>query len=184
MSPDSSPVRTDPRANEGWWYEGGGIYRHTRLVVLDSTAHLAHWGVYVPSHVLGPVKVSTTSPPMYSADSVVKIYTEVVASVPFYIHSAIVSSAGASAGKVLWEETSATQSAGNGSSSVSVIVFQQTDLLLDLPLWDVESPQLHTLVSSVIRSDDGEITDTLNTTFGVRKVELSVDYGLFLNDRK
>ncbi len=25
-------VRVDPTQFEGWWYEGGGIYRHTRLV--------------------------------------------------------------------------------------------------------------------------------------------------------
>ena len=134
--------------------------------------------------VLGPVTVSTTSPSMYTADSVVKMYTEVVASVSFYIHSTIVSGSGSTAGRVLWEKSSVTQSPGNGTSSLSVTVFQQTDLLANLPLWDVDSPQLHTLISRVVRSDDGKVTDELNTTFGVRKVHLDVDYGLFLNDRR
>ena len=29
--PNVIAVRTDPRRNEGWWYEGGGIYRHVWL---------------------------------------------------------------------------------------------------------------------------------------------------------
>lgn len=29
-------VYTDNRVKEGWWYEGGGIYRHTYMIVTDS----------------------------------------------------------------------------------------------------------------------------------------------------
>ena len=39
-------VRVDPTAFEGWWYEGGGIYRHTRLVSV-APVHIAPWGVQV-----------------------------------------------------------------------------------------------------------------------------------------
>jgi beta-galactosidase len=31
----------DPRY-DGWWHEGGGIYRHVRLVTLDPV-HIAGW---------------------------------------------------------------------------------------------------------------------------------------------
>ena len=44
-------VRVDPRADEGWFYEGGGIYRHVWLRSTATPAHIAPWGVYVPSEV-------------------------------------------------------------------------------------------------------------------------------------
>ena len=34
-------VRTDARKPDGWWYDGGGIYRHVRFVLLPRV-HLAH----------------------------------------------------------------------------------------------------------------------------------------------
>ena len=46
-------VRVDPRDFEGWWYEGGGIYRHVRLVSLAPT-HVAPWGVDVVAEVKDP----------------------------------------------------------------------------------------------------------------------------------
>ena len=39
-------VWVDARQSEGWWYEGGGIYRHVYLTKL-APAHIAHWGEYV-----------------------------------------------------------------------------------------------------------------------------------------
>src|SRR5579859_6140842 len=46
-------VRVDPTRFEGWWYEGGGIYRHTRLVFV-APIHVAPWGVQVVTRVSDP----------------------------------------------------------------------------------------------------------------------------------
>ena len=46
-------VRVDPGQFEGWWYEGGGIYRHTRLISV-APLHVTPWGVYVASTVRDP----------------------------------------------------------------------------------------------------------------------------------
>ena len=43
-------VRVDPTKWEGWWYEGGGIYRHVRLTTL-APLHVEQWGTYVTSEV-------------------------------------------------------------------------------------------------------------------------------------
>ena len=40
----------DPREFEGWWYEGGGIYRHVYLTVLPPL-HVAQWGTSVVASV-------------------------------------------------------------------------------------------------------------------------------------
>ena len=44
-------VRVDATQPDGWWYDGGGIYRHVRLAVVPAM-HLARpGGVYLPSRV-------------------------------------------------------------------------------------------------------------------------------------
>src|SRR5262249_31371825 len=43
-------VRCDARAQEGWWYEGGGIYRHVWLNKANPV-HIAPEGVSVTSEV-------------------------------------------------------------------------------------------------------------------------------------
>jgi len=46
-------VHVDPSGSEGWWYEGGGIYRHVWLNVA-SPLHVAPWGTFVAAAVQGP----------------------------------------------------------------------------------------------------------------------------------
>src|SRR5665213_2386325 len=46
-------VRVDPTQFEGWWYEGGGIYRHTRLISV-APVHVSPWGVHVVARVGNP----------------------------------------------------------------------------------------------------------------------------------
>ena len=41
-------IRVDATNHEGWWYEGGGIYRHVWLLKTDSL-HIAPWGVFASS---------------------------------------------------------------------------------------------------------------------------------------
>jgi beta-galactosidase/beta-glucuronidase len=52
-------VRVDPRY-DGWWYEGGGIYRHVRLVMVDPV-HIAPDGVFVAPTVVDPGNGDPTS---------------------------------------------------------------------------------------------------------------------------
>jgi beta-galactosidase len=45
-------VRADATLNEGWYYEGAGIYRHTWLTKTH-VLHIAQWGTAVRTEVLG-----------------------------------------------------------------------------------------------------------------------------------
>ena len=55
-------VRVDATTQEGWWYEGAGLYRHVWLTQTDPL-HVDHWGTFVRSIVTGQraeVAVDTT----------------------------------------------------------------------------------------------------------------------------
>ena len=43
-------VRVDASLEEGWFYEGAGIYRHVWLVK-TAPLHVAHWGTFVTTKV-------------------------------------------------------------------------------------------------------------------------------------
>ena len=56
-------VRADADWDEGWWYEGGGIYRHVWLTKIDPL-HVGHWGTFVTTpevtNELAEVNIKTT----------------------------------------------------------------------------------------------------------------------------
>ena len=85
-------VEVDPRY-EGWWYEGGGIYRHVRMVTLDPT-HIAPDGVFVMPQIENPGAG-------VSADAVVKINTELTNSADAPAETAIRSDILNAEGKIL-----------------------------------------------------------------------------------
>ncbi len=44
--PNIISVKCDPSEAQGWWYEGGGIYRHVWLTIAEPV-HIAPYGVYI-----------------------------------------------------------------------------------------------------------------------------------------
>ncbi len=63
-------VHVNAHKQEGWWYEGGGIYRHVWLTETDPV-HVAPYGIHVQSEVQGPE--TDANPPAN-----IKIQTRVV----------------------------------------------------------------------------------------------------------
>jgi hypothetical protein len=168
-------VRLDPRGREGWWYEGAGIYRHTYVVVTDPV-HVAPWGVYVPSEVVGAV---TTNAQGRFADSVVRIYTNVSNASPHPAQAYVFSKIFNPDGIPIWTGKSETLELNSGTSAT---VFQQS-LVRNAALWDIEKPYLYKLVSTVVLAHNGQEVDSVNTTFGMRKATFSPNSGFFLNGR-
>src|SRR5208282_5840656 len=51
-SENTVAVRVDATMEEGWFYEGAGIYRHVWMTKTQPV-HVAHWGTFVTSVVQG-----------------------------------------------------------------------------------------------------------------------------------
>ncbi len=151
-------VHADASQVEGWWYGGGGIYRHTWLNVYDPlavelwgiwvrTEHLSddHWHICIESTIRSAARVSLSAP----------------------VKTNIFSPDG---DLVRTSDTSVT--VGPFDSSVIKTEFD----IMSPELWDVESPKQYACTVTV-----GE--DESNAKFGFRDAVFTKD-GFFLNGRK
>jgi len=94
-------VRANAVQNEGWWYEGGGIYRHVWMYVTDNL-HIGQWGIYAPSTVTGSI---SWNPTPKASTAQVNVETTVVNSYAqsksFSLATTIVDSKGQTVGKAV-----------------------------------------------------------------------------------
>jgi beta-galactosidase len=156
-------VRVDAAMEEGWYYEGAGIYRHVWLTK-TSPLHVSRYGTFV-----------TTSPGKNSADVVIRtsIKNEYNKPVELFVEQNI-------------EDADGNVIAINKSKKTEVDAGSEKTIFCKVNinnphLWSLESPYLHKLVT-VIKSDD-TIKDRYETIFGIRTVRFDPDSGFFLNGR-
>lgn len=157
-------VRVDAEDTEGWWYEGGGIYRHTWLVK-RSPVHIATDGVYA-----NPVK---------AADGGWVIPAEVTLANT----GAGVASAALDVGVF---DAAGRRIAGARANPVRVDARGTAVAKVAVPvaaprLWSVESPNLYTVRTTVLRDD--RPTDSVDTSVGFRTIRFDAHKGFFLNDQ-
>ena len=156
-------VRVDATLNEGWYYEGAGIYRHTWLT-RKHPLHIARWGIFVQSEVRADV-------------AHLSIQTELVNDSGERASGRLLSRVIDPAGKVV-----ATVPGKSFEIARWASVTLETHLsLLQAALWSLEQPNLYRLVS-VIESA-GKTTDHDDTTFGIRSIRFDPDQGFFLNGK-
>ncbi len=159
-------VYVDPREFEGWWYEGGGIYRHVWLNVADPV-HVAPWGVYVISdvqhHSSGASAKLTIDTRITNASGVDQSCTTT---------SEVVNAAGQSVADV---SSDVHIPAGAGAGIKQIVTLKHVDL------WSLENRNLYTLRTNIRRK--GQLIDVHEQGFGVRTIRFDADQGFFLNGR-
>jgi len=156
-------VRVDATMEEGWFYEGAGIYRHVWLVK-TAPLHVPQWGTYVTTEV-GEAAASITA--------CTTVDNEGVEAAAFEIEQNIVDPDG----RVV--ATGAVHSLSLAAGATG-----EYPCALDVPhprLWSLESPVLHRLVTTI--RVGGAIGDRYETPFGIRSVLFDPDRGFFLNGR-
>lgn len=154
-------VRVDNKPAASRWYPGAGIYRNVRLVATNPV-HVAHWGTYITTSSI------TDREAWIDVTTEVENHTDQVADIELVTN--ILDPQGQEIAGVLSMEKVG-----------KAFVFQQK-IRIPSPLrWDIESPNLYTAVSTVLR--DGVIVDRYETPFGLRTLDFDAEAGFSLNGR-
>ena len=156
-------VRVDAEAQEGWWYEGAGIYRHTWLVKRS------------PLHILTD---GVSAQPVRSNDGKWSIPAEVN-----------LANSGGKNAKSTVEVTLLDpegKPVGTASQSAEVAALGEATTKLTLPvknprLWSVDSPTMYS-VKTVVKDGDRVLDETV-TPCGFRTLRFDAATGFYLNDK-
>ena len=156
-------VQVDAVAQEGWWYEGAGLYRHTWLVKRNPV-HMATDGVFA-----NPVRNANgqwTIPVEVTLNSSDKAPANVE------IESTLLDPAG--------------QAVASGKTQAAVDPLHESlakfNVAVASPkLWSLEEPILYS-VRTVVRQD-GKVVDEATTKCGFRTAVFDPNKGLLLNNK-
>lgn len=151
-------VRADASLEEGWYYEGAGIYRHVWLVKHSPVA-VAPFGTFVRSDGDGIVVETTVRNDGCTQADYRIVHTLLDAD-----------------GRVVSKTADEIERTLSGKASAAA----EHRLTVAAPhLWSTEDPYLYTLCTEIYR--DGQPVDCFFTRTGIRTVAFDADRGLLLN---
>jgi beta-galactosidase len=156
-------VRVDATMEEGWYYEGAGIYRHVWLNK-TSPLHVVAHGTFVSSEVEDNVADVTAR---------ATITNEERTDSDFSIDQTIIDEKGKAVAEGELRQLSLKPSGTNEFACLIRVANPR--------LWSVETPYLYTLVTTV--SIGGSTIDRYETTFGIRTIRFDAAKGFFLNGK-
>jgi len=157
-------VNTDISHHEGWWYEGGGIYRHVWLTKTDLVS-VDLWGVFAK-----PVKQQDGS---WIVDTEITLRNDSVKRRSVSVLAEILDAAG----------NIAAQATVNGLIEDKDKKVLRCRIPMENPaLWSPDSPVQYVMRTSV--SNGKTLCDTYEVKFGFRTVEADTVNGLRINGKK
>jgi len=158
-------VRVDATMEEGWYYEGAGIYRHVWLIK-TSPLHIASNGTFVTTEL-------NEDNSRASIVTRTQIINESSHALVIDIEEIITDAEGKTVAQCVKKQQKLISGAENEWRST---------FMVDNPiLWSIENPYLHKL-TTVIYSE-GKIIDSYQTIFGIRTVRFDANNGFFLNGK-
>lgn len=159
-------VRVDASLEEGWFYEGAGIYRH---VWLNRTApvHVKTFGTFVHADLQSPF-----------AEAALTIETTVGNDATQQERYSLRHELVDAAGQVVGTATVAEQALPGKGEQLSVAKMT----IANPHLWNLDDPYLYELRTHVVNSG-GAVIDTYQTTTGLRHLQFDADRGFFLNGK-
>ena len=166
-------VRADATLEEGWFYEGAGIYRHVWLNKA-SKLNVAPFGTFVYSEFATPYSLRGNAGPDLSMASL-------------HIETTVQNMGAAAESYSLKHilKDADGQVAGECTAEGSVILAKDDHKTLAVipvenpHLWSCEDPYLYTLVTEVYAGDT--LVDSYETVTGIRHIEFDNDRGFLLN---
>jgi beta-galactosidase len=156
-------VRVDASMEEGWFYEGAGIYRHVYLQKTNPI-HVVENGTYVTSEIKENNAEITAEVTIENKETD-KGSVEIVQTILDANGKQITS---------VSENVQAPDfyKTANFTSKLNV----KNPLL-----WDIENPNLYCLVTEI--KQNGKIIDRYETPFGIRTMKFDAEKGIFLNGK-
>ena len=177
-------VRVDALSvQEGWFYEGGGIYRHVSLTIADPLS-IIPLGVFLPSAVTGAI---TSGPlgvqgPQSAVSASVMPQTDVKNARSVAAQFTLISEVHDASSGVLIGSTNTSVSLPPGGTTR---IFQEVLLPGPVKLWNTAaSPPLYTVRSTIWDHAAGVAVDAVVTTIGIRSAVWTPTAGFQLNGLK
>ncbi len=156
-------VYVNTQHHEGWWYEGGGIYRHVWLCKTDKIS-VDLWGVYVK-----PKKQREDS---WNVDVEVTLRNDSTASRRVRTECEVIAPNGESVASCSFGVLLGAMDKKTGNAGTVVSAPE---------LWSPDTPNLY-FVRTHVFVGDNEV-DTLDTRFGFREIYADPKEGLFVNGK-
>lgn len=156
-------LRLDATMEEGWFYEGAGIYRHTWLNKTNPL-HVAPDGTFVTTQLQNNNALVNAKTTVVNGGRETKTFD-------------VVQTIADAEGKTI---------VTNKSVQISIQPFETKDISTNLTvtnakLWNLESPYRYKLITTIV---DGNTTvDTYQTRFGIRTIRFDAKEGFFLNGK-
>ncbi len=162
-------VRVNATIEEGWFYEGAGIYRHVWMTKTNPL-HVAHDGTFVTTAVNEPA----AEHPASEVTAQVSVENDGESDMNFTIVEEIEDASG----KVV-----ARSVADNAFTSAASSSDYRTKITVpDAHLWSLDDPYLYKLVTTI--QSRGKDVDRYETIFGIRTIRFDPDHGFFLNGKR
>ncbi|MFK8298540.1 DUF4982 domain-containing protein [Capnocytophaga cynodegmi] len=154
-------VRLENLTQQSRWYPGAGLYRNVHVITKNKT-HIPIWGIQL------------TTPEIEKNFTKIQLKTEIESQnlSNIEVETEIFNPKG--------EKIASDRKKYNEFIVNNKI---QQDIYVKNPvLWDIQQPNLYKAVTKVY--ENGTLKDTETTTFGIRKIEIKPNDGLYLNGRK
>jgi beta-galactosidase len=163
-------IRLNNPSDSSRWYPGGGIYRNVWLVKTEPV-HVAHWGTYITTPLVGPatavVRVNTKVENESTNDAALRVETKLY--------------------PLGTDGKRAAQAVGDYSRTMTIPAgtnaTNQCEIRVTNPkLWSIEQPNLYVAVTTLTR--DGKLVDEVENNFGIRTIEFTATGGFLLNGKR
>jgi beta-galactosidase len=156
-------VRVDATQEEGWFYEGAGIYRHVWLVKTNPL-HFERYGTFVTTELNADVAEVTAR---------VRVVNDSKTNQTFSVRQEVIDENGNHVA-TLKDRDGVLQPGESGEYKASSTV--------DKPeVWSLDTPNLYKLITTVTANDI--VVDQYETTFGIRSIRFDPEEGFFLNGK-
>lgn len=154
-------VRVDCTQNEGWFYEGAGIYRNAFLDVRERVS-------------IAPDSVFVKSIPVFDNDKAISAQIDVSCEIVNETDIDRTVSVSFSTEEQTFTTEIVVPSFGKADANGKLRVNNPR-------VWDVDTPELCEMTTTVAC---GNLTDTESAAYGVRSIRFDPDEGFFLNGRR